>query len=91
MAHKFLLLFLPLLAEGQFRAPGGRPQRPLKTQPLPELVRPERQPPANRPPLLQEGHDLVGFQINEDTPVGSVVYTLQVFMFNLLTSFLKVP
>ena len=26
---------------------------------------------------MQEGNDLVGFQINEDTPVGSIIYTLK--------------
>ena len=26
---------------------------------------------------MQEGHDLTDFQINEDTPVGSIVYTLK--------------
>ena len=30
-----------------------------------------------RLPYLQEGNDLVNFQINEDTPVGSIVYTLK--------------
>ena len=30
-----------------------------------------------RLPFLQEGNDLDGFQINEDTSVGSTVYTLK--------------
>ena len=30
-----------------------------------------------RLPYLQEGNDLVNFQINEDTSVGSIVYTLK--------------
>ena len=50
-----------------------RPNRP----PLPELNRPERQPPSNSPPYLQAGRDLLNFEITEDTAVGSVVYTLQ--------------
>lgn len=70
-----LLVLLPafVLCQLRQRPAAQRSRRP----PLPELRRPERQPPQNRPPILQEGSDLVGFQINEDTPVGSVVYTLK--------------
>ena len=69
-----LVCCLLSLVQGQLR-----PQRrPRPGQNLPELRRPERQNPAvNRPPVLQDGFNLVGFEINEDTPVGSEVYTLK--------------
>ena len=54
-----------------------RPQRPPPVRSRPDLRRPERQPPPNQPPFLEQGQDLAGFQIDEDTPVGSVVYTLK--------------
>ena len=59
------------------RPNGARPRRPPA---LPELVRPQRQQlpeGQNRPPVLERGQDLLGFEIDEDTPVGSVVYTLK--------------
>ena len=33
--------------------------------------------PRNRPPVLLQGGDLRNFEVYEDTPVGSQVYTLQ--------------
>ena len=53
-----------------------RPNRPARPN-LPSRPRPARQPPPNQPPYLEDGQDLAGFQIDEDTPVGSVVYTLK--------------
>lgn len=53
-----------------------RPNRPPRP-PLPGARRPVRQPPPNQPPYLEQGQDLAGFQIDEDTPVGSIVYTLK--------------
>ncbi len=60
----------------------NRPPRPPLPSPSrgaqrPELRRPVRQPPPNQPPYLEKGQDLAGFQIDEDTPVGSIVYTLK--------------
>lgn len=74
--------------QAQFRPPPNgvnRPGRPQNNRkPLPELRRPERQNSPqngpqnlNRPPTLESGQDLSDFTINEDTPVGSVVYTLK--------------
>ena len=62
----------------QFRPISGqnRPQRPNRPN-LPDLRRPNRQSSPNRPPVLQTGNDLVGFEIEEDTPVGTAVYTLK--------------
>ena len=50
---------------------------------LPELERPVRQNPepdlpvVNQPPYLIPGKDLLNFEISENTPVNSVVYTLE--------------
>ena len=68
----------------QNRGPGrNRPRPPNfnrpplesnRQPPLPELRRPPRQ---NDKPFLLPGGDLVDFEINEDTPVGTEVYTLK--------------
>ena len=54
--------------------PNIRPPPNQNRPPLPELNRPPRQP---NQPFLLKGFDLVDFEIPEDTPVGSEVYTLK--------------
>ena len=73
----FVIFILPTVIKCQFNSRPRPPPPNLRNKNLPDLRRPERQPPQNRPPTLQEGNDLRNFQINEDTPVGSVVYTLK--------------
>ena len=50
--------------------------RPINSNrpPLPDLNRPPRQ---SQQPFLLKGSDLADFEIREDTPVGSEVYTLK--------------
>jgi hypothetical protein len=82
-----MLLFNSSIRPSFNRGPPPPPPPPSRV--LPELERPVRQNPdqpvtvqqqqpvVNQPPYLVEGKDLLNFEIAENSPVNSVVYTLE--------------